>query len=1836
MSADLVVNLSVSEQPGSDYVAPGDKGADTVTILMGTSSITYMVPTVDDMIVEENGLFRVTVGSSTADPATYAVAAGSSGYADIIMSDNDFPVISVNFPLVDGLPIRQIGGNSHAIHKEATEEVTFEVISTPAPSSALTVCLNVTESGGSRLSSTSKGAKTVTIPANATSVDYDVTWSDDTDDEVYSLIKVTGVDPADASCSQTGYELPLSGTSDQALVEDNDPTVVSLARIGTGAVTEGTAIEFTVTLGRALVAGERIEVPYTVSGTNVVAADWSVALKPGNGINTGVTDTNSGNTQLLHFNAGARVATVLLTPTVDDTTEGSGSETYTIALGNNAAFDARPSTLTNVGGGADPSSTANTFNVVVNDNAIPVISIRRSNYSSVDPNLRPSRTEGGLISWTLTADPAFASGRRVTFDVTDAPNADYVPSGNQGARHVNFSKGETTKNFSFLIPQDTTDEPNGPITVTLTGGGTSYTIDSSLNSDYHPITDNDPTTVTLEVTDALAEEGSGANNPAVITLTLGRDLRAGEVLAVPLQFSGGVQNTNFLLHFANTNTIDLSGHTVTFTGGATGSGTVATISMLATEDANTTDETVIVSIPASSSTGTPRMTATGLGGGATGSRTGNGEITLDDDDIPTAAPMITIAPTTANTPVTEGAAASFTITATTPSGTTVPARTVNLTVADAPNADFVSSTNQQGTKTVSIPSSSTNTSTATYTVATEGGNSETTDEPSGPVTVTIATGTGYTGTGSASITVNDNDATPVTLARSGGTSAIGEDGGTATLTVTLGRALRANEILAVPLQFSGGVLNTDFALASTAATGVALSGSTVTFTGSSGGSAPMATVTLTASPDADADDDSIIVSIPAASTGNAPILTATGLDGGATGSGSITLPVTDGDSRGLTLTSPAVTEGGSGMYTVKLNTQPSAAVTVTVAVPANTDLTLDGADADTTFTNSEDLIFTTTNWNQTQTVTIRAAEDDDTTDDAVILTHSAASGGYGSVSQNLNVTITDNDSPALALPASLTVNEGATGDYTVRLSNQPSGAVTVTVAVPANTDVTIDGPDAGATFSASEVLNFTTSNWNQTQIVTVRAGQDDDRTDDVVTLAHTATGGGYNTITGNVAITITDTTPAPTPVTPPSTQPGTTPIQPDPSPTPPGETPTEPQEPEPEPEPVIPLLSIAAQSDSVTEGAPATFTVTTDPAPLEPISVSLTIVAQGDFTAAQSTGVKTLTIDRATTSLMIPTIQDFIDEADGSVTVTLQAADGYSLATDSATIAIHDDDTAGIEWSTQGIRIDQIGETGQYTVQLTSQPTSPVTVTVMTPSAIVTVSPLALTFTPDNWNIPQPFTLTAQQEGSVTLVHAITSQDPHYDAMHSQDTPLRIVVGEDLTAVALPWQTRFVRTQAGQVLDRISDRIQSTSTPGLSAKLAGYRMDTTPPQDMQSRWTQNPVPEAHSRTVTMSELLSDSSMSWTTATNGSIASLWAQGAFSEFDGQSGETTLDGEVLTTLIGVDQTHARGQRGLVLSYSQAEGDYQTKNKGEIESTHTLFTPWMSQEVNDHLTIWGALGYGAGDLTLIRRGREDLTTDTNTAFVAAGSDAILQEEANRTLSVVTDVLWLRTRTEAVADGLELNNASAHVSRMRAGLEGRWRKTLERFPRFRGQNLEFHLETALRHDGGDAESGFGMEVGGGFQWTHPRHGLDLAINGRALITHHDSDLKDRGLSISMGFDPSPANQGFTFTLKQDWGTASSGRERLLDAEPIQKTESDTSGRLTAQAGYGFTVREGRYTTRPVLGVGLSGEDRETSLGWRLESITGRSNRTLGLKLTRHENDNQSEHRMKVEAGVRW
>ena len=173
----------------------------------------------------------------------------------------------------------------------------------------------------------------------------------------------------------------------------------------------------------------------------------------------------------------------------------------------------------------------------------------------------------------------------------------------------------------------------------------------------------------------------------------------------------------------------------------------------------------------------------------------------------------------------------------------------------------------------------------------------------------------------------------------------------------------------------------------------------------------------------------------------------------------------------------AVTEGGAtDSYTVVLNAQPTATVTVTLTPGSQVSVTAPG----------NQLSFTTGNWNSAQTVTVTAV------DDAIVegahgatITHTASGGGYTGVSiADVSVTITDNDTAGVTVTESggaTAVTEGGTTDtYTLVLNLQPSENVVITITP--GTQVTVNAP--------SNQLTFTTANWNTPQAVLVTAVDD--------------------------------------------------------------------------------------------------------------------------------------------------------------------------------------------------------------------------------------------------------------------------------------------------------------------------------------------------------------------------------------------------------------------------------------------------------------------------------------------------------------------------------------------------------------------------------------------------------------------------------------------------------------------------------------------------------------------------------------------------------------------------
>ena len=153
-------------------------------------------------------------------------------------------------------------------------------------------------------------------------------------------------------------------------------------------------------------------------------------------------------------------------------------------------------------------------------------------------------------------------------------------------------------------------------------------------------------------------------------------------------------------------------------------------------------------------------------------------------------------------------------------------------------------------------------------------------------------------------------------------------------------------------------------------------------------------------------------------------------------------------------------------------------------------------------------------------------------------------------------------------------------------------------------------------------------------------------------------------------------------------------------------------------------------------------------------------------------------------------------------------------------------------------------------------------------------------------------------------------------------------------------------------------------------------------------------------------------------------------------------------------------------------------------------------------------------------------------------------------------------------------------------------------------------VELGVRHDWGDAETGFGLELGGRVQYADPTLGLTIEAAVRGLLAHEDSDYGEWGASGSLRLAPGPDGQGLAVTLAPAWGAASSGVDGLWSRQTTaglapQGTRAAPTGRLNAEVSYGVPAF-GAGLLSPYAGTVLTdGTARTYRLGTRWTSVSG-------------------------------
>ena len=317
---------------------------------------------------------------------------------------------------------------------------------------------------------------------------------------------------------------------------------------------------------------------------------------------------------------------------------------------------------------------------------------------------------------------------------------------------------------------------------------------------------------------------------------------------------------------------------------------------------------------------------------------------------------------------------------------------------------------------------------------------------------------------------------------------------------------------------------------------------------------------------------------------------------------------------------------------------------------------------------------------------------------------------------------------------SLTVNEGSTADYRIALTQPPQGGnVTVTPAVSGSSDVT---------FSPSS-REFTSQNYATAQSFTVTAGSDGDSVDDVATISHTATGGGYDGVAiGDISVTVDDDEELGLEIT------GTTPA------------------------------ADGSHGLVVTEGSNNTYSVALGSEPESLVTVTPVLLPGTDVTIspaflefeADNTNSKIWSAARSFTV----TAGEDVDTTDDTVKIrhSMSSAGDYyynGRRGPSVTVTVDDDDDAGVTLGGTTTEADgshafsvNEGSAASYTIKLDKEPTGNVTIRLSAGrSSSISVEKNSLSFTVNNWNVAQSVTVRAADDGnasdeSVEVTHTIS------------------------------------------------------------------------------------------------------------------------------------------------------------------------------------------------------------------------------------------------------------------------------------------------------------------------------------------------------------------------------------------------------------------------------------------------------------------------------------------------
>ena len=527
----------------------------------------------------------------------------------------------------------------------------------------------------------------------------------------------------------------------------------------------------------------------------------------------------------------------------------------------------------------------------------------------------------------------------------------------------------------------------------------------------------------------------------------------------------------------------------------------------------------------------------------------------------------------------------------------------------------------------------------------------------------------------------------------------------------------------------------------------------------------------------------------------------------------------------------------------------------------------------------------------------------------------------------------------------------------------------------------------------------------------------------------------------------------------------------------------------------LPALSID-DAAPVVEGTTALFPVRLSAAMDQTVTVAFATVdgtarAGSDYVAAEGT----LTFPPRTTrqTIEVATHPEEIVESEEGFAVELSDPTGAGLEDDAGTGTITDDDLV------EGLPTLSIadaapaseGGTAGFVVTLSAASEKEVRVSYRTVDDTATAG---LDYTPTDGILRFEPGETTRTITVPTLADEVVEGAERFAVELSE--PVAATIADATGVGTITEAAERIEMVNRTVLPELGRALAFTAVTcrfdrGLSGPTAGDRSQgpagyLSLPHALRSDRQSSPVHES----LTLERALGDSSflmpMQDEEGGAGRFAA-WGCGDYRRMaGGGNGAVSWDGEVFSVNVGADvRLGSNTLAGLSVSRSRGSFDYHAGGRngesagGAYDLRLTGVHPYLGWSVSPGLDVSGTVGHAWGELRI----EDDLVAGLLRSAATLDSGAV--GVSGRLLARGTTTLRLKgegalARLDIAGDGAMIKALALNMQRLRLSTEASHEFLLSS-----GGSLTPWGELGLRHDGGDGETGAGLEVGGGLRYRN-------------------------------------------------------------------------------------------------------------------------------------------------------